>query len=119
MKSHLIHILEYDLLHNIDDIKINSTSEQRTYILNVSFKNIDGESLMILLGKDNIYVSTGSACHAKDNSLSHTLTSMNVPKEYINGTIRISIGNNNTEEEIKFVAKRIKENVELLRKYKG
>jgi cysteine sulfinate desulfinase/cysteine desulfurase-like protein len=44
---------------------------------------------------------------------------MNVPKEYINGTIRISIGNNNTEEEIKFVAKRIKENVELLRRYKG
>ena len=119
MKSYLMHILEHDLLHNIDDIKINSMAEQRTHILNVSFKNIDGESLMILLGKDNIYVSTGSACHSKSTSLSHTLTSMNVPKEYIGGTIRISIGNHNTEKEIRFVAKRIKENVELLRKYKG
>ncbi len=51
-----------------------------------------------------ICVSTGSACDSKNTQISHVLKAMQIPKEYAKGTIRISLGHNNTESESKTIA---------------
>lgn len=54
-----------------------------------------------------ICVSTGSACDSKNTKISHVLEAISVPQEYVVGTIRISLGAENTEEEVKYIAKAI------------
>lgn len=115
-KTALFNLLKNNILNTIDDVIINGNADNHTYILNVSFKKINGEALALLLSDKGICVSNGSACHAKDGGVSDTLAYMNVPKEYINGTLRLSIGNHNTEEEIEYVIKHLKESVEFLRR---
>ena len=56
-----------------------------------------------------IYISTGSACNSIDTEVSHVIKAMNVPREYAEGTIRISFGAENTEEEAVEVAKALVE----------
>ncbi len=71
--------------------------------LNLSFKGLDGQVLEYLLNKKGIYVSTSSACDSESIESSHVLKEINVPKEYINGTIRFSIGNYTTFDELIYV----------------
>ena len=71
--------------------------------LNLSFKGLDGQVLEYLLNKKGIYVSTSSACDSESIESSHVLKEINVPKEYINGTIRFSIGSYTTFDELIFV----------------
>ncbi len=63
-------------------------------ILSISFLNISGEIMQMMLDEDGIYVSTGSACCSGEKQASHVLLAMNVSPEYINGTIRISACDN-------------------------
>ncbi len=71
--------------------------------LNLSFKGIDGTVLEYLLNRKGIYVSTGSACDSQSIEPSHVLTEIRVPEDYINATIRFSIGNDTTFEELNYV----------------
>lgn len=68
--------------------------------LNVSFKGIDGNKLSFYLGKQGIYVSTGSACDFDRIEPSHVIQSIGVPEDYRNGTIRMTLGRNTTREMI-------------------
>ena len=52
-----------------------------------------------------ICVSTGSGCDSKNNQVSHVLQAMHIPDEYAIGTIRISLGKDNTEDEIDAIVK--------------
>ena len=61
-----------------------------TNILNIAFKNIEGESLMMALNELDIYVGVGSACSSGEMETSHVLKAMSVPDEYIRGEIRLS-----------------------------
>lgn len=71
--------------------------------LNISFKNLDGLVLTYLLDKKEIYVSTGSACDSESIEPSHVITAIGVPSNYINSTVRFSIGNETTIDEINYV----------------
>jgi len=71
--------------------------------LNLSFKGLDGHVLEYLLNRKGIYVSTGSACDSEVITPSHVLVAINVPKEYLNATIRFSIGSTTTFEELNYV----------------
>ncbi len=71
--------------------------------LNLSFKGIDGPTLEYLLNKKGIYVSTGSACDSESILPSHVLVEIGVPEDYINATIRFSLGNETTFEELNYV----------------
>jgi len=71
--------------------------------LNISFKDIDGLVLTYLLNKRGIYVSTGSACDTESIEPSHVITAIEVPNNYINATIRFSIGNETTIGELDYV----------------
>lgn len=112
LKTHLIDFIT----NNIPDVMINSPLETTvSNILNVSFKGIEGESLMLMLDRKGICVSSGSACNSGSLEPSHVLKNMGVPDDYIYGTIRFSFSKFNTLDEIIETEKILKETVEKLR----
>ncbi len=72
--------------------------------ISLSFRGASGEMLLHRLDFMKICISTGSACNSVQTEASHVLTAMHVPEDYINGTIRVSLGNYNTEEEVEGIA---------------
>lgn len=83
--------------------------------INISFKGIDAESLLLLLDMDNICVSSGSACDSKSIQVSSVLKSIGVPEDYIHGTIRITLSNDITFDELDYVYEKIIQSVNRLR----
>ena len=75
--------------------------------ISLSFKGVDGEMLLHRLDLMGVCVSTGSACDSKNTQISHVLKAMRVPEEYSRGTIRISLGKDNTSEEVNTIIKNI------------
>ncbi len=105
-------------LSQIPDIKINGSDEQNSgSILNVSFVGIKAEILLHALEAKKVYVSTGSACSSHKPQPSHVLTAMRCAKKEIEGAIRISFDNYNTEDEIIAAAEIIKNEVAAIRRY--
>jgi cysteine desulfurase len=76
-------------------------------LINVSFKNISGEMILHRLDLKGILVSTGSACNGYKNEISDVIKSIKVSKEYAEGTIRISLGIDNTFEDAVLIANSI------------
>lgn len=85
----------------VPDVKINGHTEKSApFHINFSFKNIEGESIMLMLDLEGISVSTGSACASGSLKPSHVLSAIGVDPEIAHGSIRISLGKYNTEAEI-------------------
>ena len=82
---------------------------------NISFQFVEGNELLLLLDEKNICASAASACSTGDASPSHVLTAMGVPAKLAHGTLRLTIGFQNTLEEIDYTVQCIKEAVEKLR----
>lgn len=98
----------------IDGLKINSPENGVCHILNISFEDIRGEVLLHYLEQKNVYVSTGSACSSKKKG-SHVLNAMGLSQDEIEGAIRFSISEINTDEEIKNAVDILCESVDELR----
>lgn len=81
------------------DYKRNGSSDCIPGNLSLSFKGRDGEALLHRLDLMKICVSTGSACDNVNTQVSHVLRAIKLPKEYIHGTIRISLGRDNSEDD--------------------
>ena len=75
--------------------------------LSFSFKHVNGETLLHRLDLMGICVSTGSACDSVNTNISHVLRAIALDDEYANGTIRISLGRDNTEEQVIRIAESI------------
>lgn len=105
------------LSEEINDIKINSSLDEEgaPHILNISFKNVRGEVLIHFLEQKGIYVSTGSACSSKSRN-NRILEAINLKEEYLDGTIRISLGFFNDFNEVEYVVEHIKKSVDDIRK---
>ena len=84
-------------------------------ILNVSFEKIDGEALLFELDLKGIAASSGSACTSGSVDPSHVLLAAGVPYQLAHGSLRISLGRYNTEEEAERIVKGVTEAVEDLR----
>lgn len=105
-----------DALSKIPNVKFNGDCEyQLPHYLNVSFKGVLNEALVLGLDQRGICVSSGSACNSGNLKPSHVLKAIGVPDDYIDGTIRITLSELNTLEECKTVAEVIKEEVTKLR----
>lgn len=105
------------LNEEISDIKINSSLEAdgAPHILNVSFKNLRGEVLVHYLENKGIYISTGSACSSKAKK-NRILEAIKLEKDYVDGTVRISLGYFNNLDEVEYVIENMKQSVEDIRK---
>ena len=103
--------------NKISNVKLNGSLEKRVpNNLNISFEGVEGESLMLDLDIANIAVSTGSACSSGSLEPSHVLMAIGLSHEDAHGSLRITLGKDNTKEEIDFVIKKLSESVEKFRK---
>ena len=107
-----LHKLEWLLLQKLTENKLdyryNGGKSHLPGLLSLSFKGADGEALLHRLDLMGISVSTGSACNSKSTELSHVLRAIDVPEEYAFGTIRVSFGYENTEEDVERIAAALK-----------
>tara|TARA_Y100000310_G_scaffold263261_1_gene273393 strand:+ start:25902 stop:27068 length:1167 start_codon:yes stop_codon:yes gene_type:complete len=106
-----------DLL-KIPGTRLNGSKENKKRIynnINISFYGIEGESLMMMLDKEGICVSTGSACSSHKLEKSHVLEAIGVEDLYIHGNLRISLDEISLADA-DFVVDKIKKSVEILGK---
>lgn len=104
------------VLDSVEDCWINGSMKNRLPSnLNFSFKYIEGESLLLFLDSKGIAVSTGSACSSKKLEPSHVLLALGLSPVDCHGSLRITLGRSNTEEDVDYVAGAIKEAVERFR----
>ncbi len=85
-------------------------------VLNVSFDSIEGETLLLMLDMEGIAVSTGSACASGSTEPSHVLQAIGVDPVTAQGTVRFSLGKQNTQEDIDYVLDVLPKLVEKVRK---
>lgn len=113
--EHLRDQLEAGILARVPQARINARATQRLpNISNVSFADLDGESLLLALDQRGIAVSTGSACSAGSTEPSHVLQALGaaLPGE---GALRFSLGHANSEDDVDYTLQTLTEAVAALR----
>ena len=107
---------EEEVLKRIPEVIINSKGARRlSGTSSITFKYLEGESILLSLSMKGIAVSSGSACSSDDLQASHVLLAMGISPEIAHGTIRFSIGKYNTLEEIDYTLEALVEIIERLR----
>ena len=108
----------YNAFAEMEDVHFNTDLHNSVpTTLNIAFKNVESESLMLLLDIDGISVSSGSACNSGSLDPSYVLKAIHCPDEYIYGSIRLSWDSTLTNEQIEYAIDRIKTNVRKIRGY--
>ena len=106
--------LETSLFERLDELHLNGHPTERLCgNLNVAFGYVEGESL--IMGLNDVAVSSGSTCTSAALEPSHVLKAMGVREDLAHGSIRFGLGRFNTEEEVDFVVRRVEEEVTRLR----
>lgn len=104
------------ILEKIDNVQLNGSRENSLYnIANFTFKFIEGESIVLMLDQAGIATSTGSACSSPTLEPSHVLIAMGLKPELAHGSVRFSLGRQNSEEDIDYVLEILPPIVEQLR----
>ena len=107
---------ESALLERINFSTIHSTQAERLpHCSSVGFSSVEAESILLHLDLKGIAASSGSACTTGEPEPSHVLTAMGVSPEIAQGTIRISFGKENTEEEINYTLDVLEHSIGSLR----
>lgn len=100
----------------IPDCRLNGHPEKRLPDnLNFSFEYIEGESLLLMLDQRGICSSTGSACSSGSLEPSHVLRAIGLPPEIAQGSLRLTLGDENSEEDVDYVLEVLPETVGKLR----
>jgi cysteine desulfurase len=93
--------LEQGILATIPDVLVNGAAAARLpTTTNVSFKGVDGQSLVVGLDLKGVAASTGSACSSGSLEPSHVLIAMGLADAWLQGAVRFSLGSGNTSAEI-------------------
>ncbi|MBP0979032.1 MAG: cysteine desulfurase NifS [Oscillospiraceae bacterium] len=108
-------LIDY-ILEKIPATKLNGDKQKRLPgNINISFEGIEGESILLMLRKYEICASTGSACTSGSLDPSHVLLSIGLSHEMAHGSIRFTISELNTQEEIDIVKKVLPDIIKKLR----
>ena len=100
-------------LADIENIKfLGQDKNQLANFLPISVAGVDAERIIFLLEDKELYLSTGAACAANKRTISRTLQAIGLSDDEINGSLRLSLGKLNNEENIKTAAKYIKEAIQ-------
>ena len=106
-----------DMLLEIPHTRLNGSMEKRLAgNINISFEGIDGEAAALMLSMKGIYVSSGSACTSGDTAPSHVLTAMGLDELTAKSALRLTIGEELTEDDAMYMVGAVKEVVEKLRR---
>lgn len=104
------------ILKEVPYVRVNGHRTKRLpNNVNLAFQFIEGESLLIMLDMAGICGSSGSACTSGSLDPSHVLLAIGLPHEIAHGSLRLTLSEENTREEMDYTAKKIKEIVERLR----
>lgn len=93
--------------NNIPYIR-NGRNEMLPGLISLSFEGKDGESILHRMDLMGISLSTGSACNSKSTQISHVLKAIRLPETFAKGTIRISLGKDNTIEDVNAIVGALK-----------
>jgi len=106
-----------EILKKIPEAVLNGDLEHRVPgNVNFCFKNVEGESILLMLDMEGVALSTGSACSSGSLEPSHVLSAMGISPEISHGSVRVTLGKNNTEEEVRRLVKVLPGIVARLRK---
>ncbi len=109
--------LEAGLLQRIPQSRVNGDPDHRLpNTTNISFKNVEGEAILLMLDRCGICASSGSACTSGSLEPSHVLRAMQVPFNYAHGSVRLSLSRYTTEADIDYVLKEFPPVIATLRK---
>jgi len=113
----LKHRLYKGLVANVGDIQVNGPIDKTlSNTLNISFKFVEGESILLNLDMKGVACSTGSACTSGSLEPSHVLSAMKVDPVSAQGAVRFSLGKYTTKEEIDYTVSILPEIIKKLRK---
>ena len=102
--------LEKELLKLFPSALVNGAKADRLpNTLNIAFKDMDGETLLHQLSQSGVYASNGSACSTGSLNYSHVLSAMEVPYDYIAGSIRFSFSRLNCLEDVEIIVETMKQ----------
>ncbi|HNT30633.1 MAG TPA: cysteine desulfurase family protein [bacterium] len=115
LRDHFITRVEKE----IPDVKLNGPRSDKRLVnnANFSFQYIEGEGILLHLDMHGIAVSTGSACSSQNLEPSHVLTAIGLDHDMAHGSIRFTLGRENTQEELDFTVDRLKEAITKLRAF--
>jgi len=109
--------LENQIINRCSDCRVNGEAQNRLpNTSNISFEYIEGEAILLMLDREGICASSGSACTSGSLEPSHVLRAMGVPFTAAHGSIRFSLSRYNTEEEIDYAVEKIPPIIEKLRR---
>ena len=104
------------ITERIEHVKLNGHPTKRLpNNINFTFDFIEGESLLLLLDSKGIYCSSGSACTSGSLDPSHVLLAIGLPHERAHGSLRITLGDENTKEEADYLLEVLPSVVQRLR----
>lgn len=108
--------LREGLLDRIPDTHVNGhPTDSLPGTLNISFEGAEGEAILLYLDLEGIAVSTGSACASGSLDPSHVLLATGIDAERAHGSIRMSMGRDNTEEDIEYVLDKLPKIISKIR----
>ena len=115
-ETELRNYLTERILAEVPFVRLNGDRKKRLpNNVNVSFQFIEGESLLIMLDMKGICASSGSACTSGSLDPSHVLLAIGLPHEIAHGSLRMTLGYENTKEQMDYTIESIKEIVAKLR----
>lgn len=106
-----------DEISVLNGVKVNGDGEKLPGIVNLHVQGVSNTDLLYKLDLQGVCVAVGSACASASVKPSHVLLAMGLTEQETRGSVRISFGKDNTEEEIHFAAKAFVDAVETLRKF--
>ena len=119
-EKHLINLRDTMIKKLLDSIPYSYLNGHPTQRLpnnvHIRFNFVEGESLLMLLNIKGVDVSTGSACSSKSLEPSHVLMALGIPSEEIHGSLRITMGRENTMDEVNYVVENL---IEILKKLRA
>ncbi len=108
--------LQVGLLAGVPQSRLNGDPERRLpNTVNISFKFVEGEAILLLMDQLGICASSGSACTSGSLEPSHVLRAMGVPFTFAHGSVRFSLSRFNTEHEVDYVVAELPRVIERLR----
>jgi cysteine desulfurase len=114
--SSLRNKLEAGLVNTIDQVEVHSSKADRLpHTSSIGFASVEAESILLHLDLKGVAASSGSACTTGEPEPSHVLVAMGVSPELAQGSIRISLGRENTDEEVDYTISVLQDTIRQLR----